>query len=199
MKNRYKIIILIILTFNQFIESGWNPFSGWGNKIKKGVTTITNKVKEGFNKGVDKAKACAEVVTLGTEWAAKQAALQTAKGVLEAAKKLQKTDPRLIGLLTAQKTAEIALDAAQKTLDIAQTASSGIAKATQLLSDIVSKGFVVDSITFQTTSEDLLKQKPLPLHIIGTIAGQHFDKVMHDLDFSSSDSFIKSILKNLGW
>jgi len=193
MKNRSKIIFLIIFSLLQYSPSAADIF----DSIKKGIDTTVKKVKEGVNKGIDKTKACAEVVALGTEWAAKQGGLQAAKGTLKAAETLQKTDPRLVGLLTAQKAATLALDAAKVTLVAAEKASEGIAKATKLVGDIASKGFSVDSITFETTSKDLMEQKPLSLHIIGTIAGKRFNAIVKDINFSNADSFVSSILKNL--
>jgi len=221
MKSLSKFIILIILSMFQYTlpisqkerdwlkneftkiltgaaknepkESAWDSFSPKDKVSKAGTQALT----EGVSKGIEKTKACADVVALGTEWAAKQAGLQTAKGVLKAAETLQKTDPRLVGLLIAQKTASAALDAAQGTLFVAQKASEVIAKATKLAGDIVSKGFSVDSITFNTTSKELMAQKPLTLRITGTIAGQHFNTTVKDINFSNVDSFVTSILKNL--
>jgi len=170
MKNQSKIIVLIILSVFQY--------------------TVYGDIG-------DSAKACADVVALGTEWSAKEAGLQTAKGILKAAETLQKTDPRLVGLLTAQKAATLALDTAQGTLVVAQKASEGIAKSTELVGDIVSKGFSVDSITLDTSSKELMEQKPLSLHITGTIAGKRFNTTAKGIDFSNANSFVTSILKNL--
>lgn len=201
-KNRYKIIALIVFGVFQYALPAFNPFKGddWkhvGSKIKSGFNKATNKIKGGFSKGLDKAKACSEVVALGSEWAAKQAGLQAAKKILITSETLQKTDPRLVGLLTAEKSAEAALKVAQGTLEAAQKASEGIAKGTKLMGDIVSQGFNIESISFKSTSEQLMKNEPLPFNIVGTIAGRHFDTTIKGVDFSSSDAFVSSILKNL--
>jgi len=202
MKNGYKIVYLSVFVFFDFARAGWNPFDGddWknlGNKIKSGLNTAGDKIKEGFNEGIDKTKACTEVVALGTQWATMEAGLQTAKGILQASEKLQKADPRLLGLLTAEKAANVAFTAAQGTLDLAQKASEGIAKATKLMGDIASEGFNIDSISFKSTSEQLMKSEPLPLIITGTIVGRHFETTIKNVDFSSSNAFVSSILKNL--
>jgi len=206
MKNRYYIRyyinVLVIFCIVQYINTAWNPFDGndWkhlGNQIKGGLQKAGNKIKDGINKGIDKTKACSEVVALGSEWAAKQAGLQTAKGVLNASETLQKSDPRLVGLLTAEKAAVAALEVAQGTLDVAQKASEGIAKTTKFMGDIASQGFNIETISFKTTSEQLIKSESPPLTITGTIAGQHFDTTIQGVNFSSSDAFVNSVLKNL--
>lgn len=158
---------------------------------------IGGKIKEGFGIVGEKAKACSQVVTLGMEWTAKQGYYQTAVKVLEAAKALQKADPRLVSLATAQKSAEIALKLSQDALDAAQKASVVTATGTKLIGDVASKAFDIKSISFQTTSEKLLKDKSLALKIEGIIAGKSFARQAEGVNFSSSDDFVKSILNNL--
>lgn len=203
MINRNRNIVALVIGIVFYIKlSGWNPFSGsdWkevGNKIKGGVQEAANKIKGGVQQGVDKAKACSEVVSLGSEWAAKQGVFQTAKAALTASEQLQKADPRLLGLLGAEKSAQLSLDAAEEGLKVAQKASEGIAMGTKLLGDLASAAFNVQSMSFQTTSDQLMKNESPPIKVAGTIAGKHFDVTIQGVDFSDSDAFVNSVLKNL--
>lgn len=203
MINRNRNIVAVIIGIVFYIKlCGWSPFSksDWqdvGNKIKGGVEDVGNKIKGGLQTGIDKAKACSEVVSLGSEWAAKQAAFQTAKGALTASEQLQKADPRLTGLLVAEKSAQLGLKAAEEGLSVAQKASEGIAAGTKLLGDIASNAFNIESMSFETTSEQLMKNESPPIKVVGTIAGQHFDITIQGVDFSNSDTFVNSVLKNL--
>jgi len=108
MKNLSKIIILIILSMSQRTFIMANIFGPVVKKTKETAMTMKETAMTTAIKA--KTTACSNVVILGAQWAATQAGLETAKAALKAAETLQKTDPRLVGLLTAQKAANVALD-----------------------------------------------------------------------------------------
>jgi hypothetical protein len=216
----FVIVVCCVVSINVTNLQGFNPFSksDWGDVgdvIKGGFENLGDKVSEAFKKGIKfldktfhsakdlvseaftKVKECVAVVGLGTEWASKRAAYETAKAALESANKLNALDPRLVSLDVAEATTKATIDLLQKSLDAAQSSAQALSKALQGLSVATGKGINIRSMSFEAYMSKLLDSAKGPrVSIDVVIFGQNVKKEV-ELDLSRPKSAAQALLKEI--
>lgn len=202
----------IMQGFNPFSKSDWDDV---GDTIKGGFESAGKEIKEAFEKGVKflgktfhdakdlveeaftKVTECVSVVGLGTKWASKKAAYETAKATLEAAKELQMLDPRLVSLQAAEETAKAALEAGKKSLDAAQLSAKAFSEVLKKLSAAAGKGINIKSMSFEGYMSKLLASAKGPrITINAVVFGQNIKKDV-EVDFSKPAAAAKKIMRDI--
>lgn len=147
-----------------------------------------------------KIKSCTKVVPLATK-ATLQKASYEVKTFLAMADKLEKLDPRLVGLAAAEKSAQAgltiaqgALEAAKGSLFAAQKSAQTISTMGQALATFSGKAFNVKKAVFEGYAIDFTTSPKVKMEFDAVVAGRPvtLNEVEFDLLFPAQT--IKNIL-----
>ncbi|MBS1986721.1 hypothetical protein JST99_02210 [Candidatus Dependentiae bacterium] len=165
------------------IEKGFLDFGALFQK------EVINPVVAAGDVILSKFKDCSQVVALGSEWAAKKSAFESAQGALLVVNEINEADPLQYGVIAVQEAALLGLDAGK-------LGAEGLAHMMEGIGAIIGGGFNITEVSFDVQAADLVQGK-LPLF---QIKGFFFGKACNftfQFDVNNPEKSMESIVKEL--
>ncbi len=165
------------------IEKGFLDFGALFQK------EVINPIVAAGDVILSKFNDCGQVVALGSEWAAKKSAYESAQGALLVVNEINEADPLQYGVIAAKEAALLGLDAGK-------LGAEGLAHMMEGIGAIIGGGFNITEVSFDVQAADLVQGK-LPLF---QIKGFFFGKACEfkfQFDVNSPEKSMEAIVKEL--
>lgn len=161
-------------------------FASFGKTLEK---QVADPIVAAGDEILARFKDCSEVVALGSEWAAKKSAYETALGVLAVTQQVNDADPLQYGVYLTKEAALLGLDAGK-------LGAEGLAHMIEGMGVIIGGGFNITEVAFDVQVADLVQGKLPLLQIKGVFFGKQ-RVVSLQFDVNNPEKSMETLVKEL--